>query len=731
MRSASLQRLFAAALAATASVGMSATRTYFVEPKTSTNGWTEAGQNTYVAQSFVANVDSIYYVEWFVGELSAPGLYRFEIRDEATNDLVCFGEESVPARGWRWIRCDNWTQGSLKFTKGREYTLKVRHHDGDSVNFVYRTDNPYTYGAISVGGGKAHPPPQSSNDLCLRLFGRMNAVDSAWWGYQTWAGGVPAWLNSRGVPAKAESAGVGMARIELLWSRIWPDSADTFCFTYSDTEVVYATQTLGCKVIGLLDYTAGWASSRIESTRTHGDTVDTFWSEHCPPRHLFAPDTSDTNYWYRYVKGVVEHYSNIISVWEIWNEPNDTAGFWQVPDTPYYEMDDPVHDMCSLYARLCVVAERAVRSVAPEDTVLIGSLACLQVDVESRMNPAEMLSYCYEYGQGAGWDGVSAHHYSNSDTGFVPAAFEAYAETLRAVMRDNGDYGGLWLTETGWPAFDTADSSIPPRYLCKAFTMAAGTGALPQGGYDRICYYSFRGDTLFGLLDRHDDPRPAFYAACQTASALTGKRFNGRVMTGDQATDTLVRMYEFEDPTSARRTWVCWNDGDTERGVDVKLPVRTNSLAAESLAYTRTPPAFSPRVADDGWLSLTLNPRPAFISETSAPLRPDLKVDSMRSVQSSQVVVRAWVTNHGTRATPRRSRVPYPTWAVLTANGDSLAQVVRTTSIAVNQQAEFTFDVGQTQLPDTVLFSVTVNPSQTYVELGTDDNTGHALVVRP
>ena len=51
--------------------------------------------------------------------------------------------------------------------------------------------------------------------------------------------------------------------------------------------------------------------------------------------------------------------------------------------------------------------------------------------------------------------------------------------------------------------------------------------------------------------------------------------------------------------------------------------------------------------------------------------------------------------------------------------------------MAVDQQAEFTFDLGQAKLPDTVLFSVTVNPSQTYVELGTDDNTGYALAVRP
>ena len=67
-----------------------------------------------------------------MAELSAPGFYKFEIRDEATSDLVCHGEESVPARGWQWVRCDNWTQGDRHLTKGKNYLLKVSHSNGDS-----------------------------------------------------------------------------------------------------------------------------------------------------------------------------------------------------------------------------------------------------------------------------------------------------------------------------------------------------------------------------------------------------------------------------------------------------------------------------------------------------------------------------------------------------------------------------------------------------------------------
>jgi hypothetical protein len=399
--------------------------------------------------------------------------------------------------------------------------------------------------------------------------------------------------------------------------------------------------------------------------------------------------------------------------------------------------------MCKLYMRMTYLADSVIKHTSghTDDAVVLGGTSCvLHSDPRWLVSGAEWVDMCYrvaaENGWGVFWDAVGVHPYQD-DKQFKPEHLEEDADTLHAIMRRHNDPGReLWDTEMGWnhPPQDPIPQDTYACHLAKTYAVSAACLARPQGGYDRTCWYFFWREPphwAWGLVESTLARQKAFYAFKQARATLNGKRFSARALTGD-ARDDSVRMYEFEDTATLQRTWICWRDGNSRRRVSVRLPVRTNSLAAESLAYSRTPPAFSPKVNDDGWLSLNLNSRPVFISETESPLRPDLRVDSVQFVRTDKAV-RARVTNHGTRATPARSgsRLPYPTWAVLEANGDSVAQVVRTTSIAVNQQVEYTFDLGQTELPDTVLLSVTVNASRTYVELGTDDNTGYALVAKP
>jgi len=495
-----------------------------------------------------------------------------------------------------------------------------------------------------------------------------------------------------------------------------------------------------------------------------------------PPRNLFLGLTDTNNYWAGYCRSIMGSMPKV-KYWEVWPEAN-THWFWQDPDIAYYQgsggandtIDTP-RERCSLYVRMCQIAESVAHTLEgdPRRKILGGTpWRMFEWDVDSSgdtivASGASWLGHMFDlaehrYGGVENcFDIVSVHPYmfydleANDILHFIEDTFRINLDTARAVMRAAG-YPGmeLWATEYGWPRWDGRDKSpltdtlMQADNLCKFYTSAVARQTDPCGGYDRAIWYeltAFRPETQhiretegFGLLDSvTGQPRlPHSWAFSQVNEELSGKRCNERVMDGDTAVDNHVRMYEFEDPATLERMWVCWKDGEATQSIGVKLPVRTDILAAESLAYTETPPAFPPRVADDGWLYMNLDARPVFVSEVSAPLRPDLRVDSVQFVQSINAV-RAWVTNHGNRATPVRSgsRVPYPTWAVLRADGDSLAQQVRATSIAVDQQVEFTFSLGQTQLPDTALLSLTVNPNQAYVELGTDDNTGYTLASKP
>jgi hypothetical protein len=242
-------------------------------------------------------------------------------------------------------------------------------------------------------------------------------------------------------------------------------------------------------------------------------------------------------------------------------------------------------------------------------------------------------------------------------------------------------------------------------------------------------------DSLFGhfpLLNKQmDDPNPSFYALKQMTTALTDKRFNGRVMTGDSVTDPLVRMYEFEDPATLKRTWVCWRNGDVGgQDVPAHLPVRADSLKLTSLDYTGSPPTVVYAAGHDGWLDLGAATRPTFVWESTAISRPELVVDSFEVEPETlhvghSATFTARIKNDG-RTTPDPVHVGFR----------------RNDSLYVTSQTDSAIDNGQTRtvilvteavpswMHGTGLFRAEANPGQQYVEkTGTDDNSGYKRVL--
>jgi sugar lactone lactonase YvrE len=713
-------------------------KAYDIPPvKADWSGWTTPGG--YVAEVMTANFDSLGYVELFAGAKGNGGAYRAGVWLDGSEIMWSNGTQT---QNESWVKFENWNT-QVAFTKGKQLEFRFsRTGQNERINFYVDQRNRYPYGHAEWGGGDGQPPPQTSDDLCCRVYSRLNATDSAWWGMIPWfpVVGEESLLARRARwLAREQEAPIGIAHVGIYWDSIQPTGPDSYDFTVLDTEISYLHDVAGIEIHARLTLCPRWASSRMEP--------DNSMSHHCAPRNLWVPWPSivpeDTNYWARWLDTLVEHYGDTIHTWEIWNEPNDTGppapgitGWWRRPNTAYTTGFDSLHGLCSLYVRLVEVAYDVITGKPghEDDLIVMGGMA--KVSTGDPLIPGkEWLRTCYEVAGGSRhWNVVSAHPYQ-WEPQFDAAHYESEAETLRAIMRADSDYVPLWNTEFGWSA-DLTGEPVQAHNVCEGYVATKASEALPSGGYDRLFWFSFRdhpGWDPTGLLDSTlNSPRNSYYAYAQTQAALFGKRFNGRVLTGDTRDDS-VRMYEFENPATLKRTWVCWkNGGQGQNGVNVDLPATVDTLTTDSLAYS--PPQQSGIVyADvDGWLPLTLDERPVFISEGGAVSRPDMVVDSVWSVpglptRGQPVMLWAKIKNLGTDSTGTGSPNFYPNTSVrFYVNGSFLSLTDYFQSIPVNGTVVVSAsDYWTPSATGPVLASATVNEQQSYVELGTDDNAGY------
>ncbi|MGQ9678296.1 MAG: hypothetical protein ACUVUD_03340 [bacterium] len=699
-------------------------KSYEVEPvKPAWSGWTRSvpGLNV-VSQTITANFDSLVWVELFVGDLCKNPQNRFDVEvwEMGGQRIVKRFGVSAPDQGNKWLRFETEYEAGKRFVRGKQYEIRFIFQGKDSIQFYYDLRNPYRYGEMLRGVAL------ESADLCMRVYGEMKVVDGSWWGFMTSAYDTVLAARQR-VPDKVRSAGGQLDRMDLFWESIWTDSTAEFDFQLFDDAVSYSKNRMGCKVIGILDYSAPWARTRFDS------------KEPSPPRNLYLDVWHPSNYWARYVEAVASHFDTTI-VYEIYNEPNDTARFWKVPEF-HYKISDPVSGLCSLYARLCEVATSVIDSITKgRALVLVGSLAAMQPSIHTRIPPEEMLRYLYFWADKNLWDGVSFHPYQDLD--FDITLFESQVESLRSVMRANGDDGELWITEIGWPSCGPpigCGEEQQANWVCEAFVSARASQTLPGGGYDRICFYSFlaRGDTLegsYGILDTFFQPKPAYYALSQTFHILSGKRYHGRVMLGD-ARDDSVRIYEFEDLLTGKRVWVAWRnfstEGDAKRTVKLRLRVRSDTLDEILLAYDNYPAVRQVTAEIDGYLNLNLRSRPVFVVEKSAPRRPDLTVDSVRLFSDTveggaDLTVKVWLSNIGDRI-PGESlsiRLEFYHNSVLVSE---LREPVVDLSLGPQQSTVLTYKIPflPAFFEEDGLFSVVVNRAEDFVEMSMDNNRAY------
>jgi len=276
-------------------------------------------------------------------------------------------------------------------------------------------------------------------------------------------------------------------RQDFTWNAIEPKNG-TFIFDQYDQVVEEATQA-GVRILGILDYSAEWASS--------APTIWTDGRDRAPPKNLED--------WKEYVYKTVEHFKGRVSHWEVWNEPN-IDDFW-LPEP------DPLG-----YANLLRAAYLAAKEADPECTVLIGGAIGFNFN---------FLRQVYSYGASRYFDAMAWHPYPGNDSCFDQFDFSGSMKELKDMMAANGDADKeIWFTELAWGIGPNVTRDDQANLLVRAYVLSLAEGV------DRLLWFNFRGSPLeegSGLIDSDFTRRPAFIAHANLARVLEGAQYDAKL----------------------------------------------------------------------------------------------------------------------------------------------------------------------------------------------------------
>lgn len=288
----------------------------------------------------------------------------------------------------------------------------------------------------------------------------------------------------------AASTGARWMRVDFAWSNVERTRGQ---YDWTDLDrVTAAVDAVGMDVLALPAYTPAWA--RVPDCE----------GNKCAP--------ADADEFARFVTAAVERYGpDLVSAWELWNEPNIPA-FWK-----------PAPDV-EAYAELLQVSAAAVKAVRPDATVLSAGVAPAYTDGTS-VAPVEFVERLYDLGVMSQVDAVAVHPYSGTSLPLAPGTAEwntfLQMEQVRAVMVAHGDGDkGVWGTEFGVATGNDRRATSDEQ---QAAVVAQGLERLRDRTWpwlQVLLVYSLRdsadepGDwqSGFGLLRHDGTPKPAFTA---------------------------------------------------------------------------------------------------------------------------------------------------------------------------------------------------------------------------
>jgi hypothetical protein len=300
--------------------------------------------------------------------------------------------------------------------------------------------------------------------------------------------------------SQARAGGVDWVREEFPWGAVEPQRGK---FSWSRTDALMSAASLaGVNVLGILSYSAPWASSDPSGG---GDSK-------YPPR-----DVAD---YARYAAAVAARYGSGGTFWaahpelvprpltavQIWNEP---FGYWFWKPNP-----SP-----AAYAKLARAATAAIRSVTPGMTILVAG-DVLQVRTDGKLLDWLKSLRAADPGLNALVDAYSVHPYPHPRTNgpYLDRADPRWDYRRVMLTHEIDPSLPIWITEVGWSTADTSDSVSEATQA--SHVRGAVVRALDDWGsyVKRIFVYSFdrdsadRGDREghYGLLRQDGSAKPAW-----------------------------------------------------------------------------------------------------------------------------------------------------------------------------------------------------------------------------
>ena len=342
--------------------------------------------------------------------------------------------------------------------------------------------------------------------------------------------------DARAAYAEAASGGVGWVREEFPWGVVEPQ-AGTYAWARTDP-MMAAASLAGVNVLGILGYSAPWASS---------DPSGAGGSKY-PPR--LASDYA------RYAAAVVSRYGPGGQFWasrpdlparpltavQIWNEPWG-HWFWKPNPSP------------TAYAHLARTAAAAIRAAKPATTILIAG-DVLQVRTDGAIVDWLRNLRAADPGLNTLVDAYSVHPYPYPRTHgpYFERSDPRWDYRRVTLTRQIDSSLPIWITEVGWSTASTSDSvteAAQAAYVRDAVVRAIGE----WGDYvQRVFLYSFDRDSTnladreghYGLR-RHDGTAKPSWTALKT-------------LLGGSAAAPVVPATPFSVSTAAPR------DGTTVSG---------------------------------------------------------------------------------------------------------------------------------------------------------------------